>query len=571
MSKYVYGDSPALVKASRTRFDVPIKSVKTSMSVGKLYPIAWEEVLPGDTWKQTVSSVTLLTSSYLRPPQDGLIMDTITVFCPLRLLYEDYERVFGNPNPSAYSDPALKGFPLITGGRVESGTVGDYLELPIGFQPNEKDAISVAPFRAFALFYDQWVRNQNVSGEMVVQKGEYQASEAPNNKPWAPDNYTGQLPNVSKLKDYFTTATPAPQKGAPVQLNTLGGLQYVRPVRANDPESELPGTSGKYNATVNYKNLDSTGSNFTDFPVRDVSLYLSSQSFSPEQGFLVGTDLTDNEPGTMQSYPVPVNLAVDLSTAGTIPVSDARLAFALQRMQEQDIFGGRYREYILSHFGVKNGDARMQVPEYLAGKRTPLFSQTIVQTSQATEESPLGQLAGYSETIQDKVAGFTKSFSEHGILLTVACIRQIHTYSQGIAPKWRRSVREDFYDPCFAHISNQPIYRSEIYAESGGDYKEHVFGYKEAWTEYKRFPSLVTGQARPTSDKPLDLYHFADNYSSAPVLSKEFIDETPVFVDRTLSVPSTSLDSFFVDFAFKTSVTRRMPMHCTPGLIDHIG
>ncbi len=138
------------------------------------------------------------------------------------------------------------------------------------------------------------------------------------------------------------------------------------------------------------------------------------------------------------------NLGIDLSSIASTNVNDLRMAFALQRMQELDIFGGRYREYLLAHYNVNNGDARMQVPEFLGGKRCPLFNQTVAQTSQPSADSPLGALAGFSDTAEARSGAFSKAFTEHGYLMTVACIRQRHTYQQGINVKWTRTQRSDF-------------------------------------------------------------------------------------------------------------------------------
>src|SRR5699024_8524935 len=98
----------------------------------------------------------------------------------------------------------------------------DYLELPVGSVP---PGISILPFRAFALIYNEWIRNQQVEGEVVIQKGDTVASsEKFNNNAWSPSNYTGQLPNVTRLKDYFSVAVPSPQKGEAVLLGVAGGF-----------------------------------------------------------------------------------------------------------------------------------------------------------------------------------------------------------------------------------------------------------------------------------------------------------------------------------------------------------
>lgn len=550
---YKNGQTAYIGNLSRTKFVKPLKSVKTSMNVGKLYPLRWEEVLPGTNWKSDTSFTATLTSAYLRPVKDDLFIDHYTFFVPLRLLYDSAEQVFGSSSTSAYSEDALSVFPITDETlTVTSKSVADYLGLPVGSVPS---GISILPFRAFALIYNEWFRNQNVDDGVHIITGEYSAGEEFNNGEWSPTNYTGMLPNVTKLKDYFTVAVPSPQKGSPVNIGTFSGFV---PLRANPDGMSSLGTS--------HMRLVSVGSQVQGPGYYNLRLGTQQSNFE----VIADKSASTTPPGSYGAIG-ETNLGINSAEIAGLNINDLRMAVALQRMQELDIFGGRYREYLLAHYNVNNGDARMQVPEFLGGKRCPLFNQTVAQTSQGSQTSPLAALAGFSETANSRGGSFSKAFTEHGYLMTVACIRQRHTYQQGIQPKWTRSERSDFYDPCFAHIGNQPIWQSELYAVGKSDIHDNVFGYKEAWSEYKQSFNEVTGDARTAAENSLDLYHFADYYSSAPVLGKEFIYETPNYVGRTLAVSTTVQDPFFVDWCFRDTVTLPMPLNCDPGLLDHRG
>ena len=555
-SVYKNGQTAYIGRISRTKFQKPLKSVKTSMTIGKLYPVRWEEVLPGTNWKSDTSFTCTLTSAYLRPVKDDLFIDHYTFFVPLRLLMDDLENVFGNSNPSAYTDGGLIDIPATTSVQtVSSKSVADYLELPVGTVP---PGISILPFRAFALIYNEWIRNQQVEGEVVIQKGDTVASsEKFNNNEWSPSNYTGKLPHVTRLKDYFSVAVPSPQKGEAVPLGLAGG--FVPLDASNDLSNFSDGQ---------YMRFGPAQTGTSDRVPTFAPLYMGNVEMD-------GAIAVDRQPDSY-SQPANVNitqtnLGIDASQISTANVNDLRMAFALQRMQELDIFGGRYREYLLAHYNVNNGDARMQVPEFLGGKRCPLFNQTVAQTSQPSADSPLGALAGFSDTAEARSGAFSKAFTEHGYIMTVACIRQRHTYQQGINVKWTRTQRSDFYDPCFAHIGNQPIWQSELFGTGKTDIHDNVFGYKEAWSEYKQSFNVVSGEARSAATNSLDLYHFADNYASAPVLGQQFIEETDDYVARCLAVDPSKQDPFFVDWCFRDTVTLPMPVNCDPGLIDHRG
>ena len=524
----------------RARFNLS-HSVTTSMDVGTLYPIDWQEVVPGDVFKCRAFDVSRVTSSFLKPVMDNLFLDVYHFFVPHRLVYDNFEKVFGNPNPSAYTDNALEEIPM-TYGSVDAGSVGDYLGLPVG-SVSQSDPVSVLPFRSFALIYDKYFRNENTTDEIYIQKKGFSLSELLGNLDFAPNSYCGKLPKVNKYKDYFTSCVPNPQKGAPVGFN-LGTYapvvprnQQIPPLTDNDPQVSLRTYTG---STVSQVVLGAASNS---------NLYTVTAPAATIFGASV----------------YPSNLYADLTNANAITVDDLRLAFAYQKMLERDaIYGSRYNEYLYGHFGVHIPDAYIQFPQYLGGGRTPLNIVQVAQTSQGTEESPLGNVGAYSWT--NGRTGYSRKFNEHGLVMTVACLRYRHTYQQGIAKKWRRKVREDFYDPLFSTIGQQPVYTTELYAKAG---PEAVFGYREAWSELRSIPNTISGEMRSGAANSLDIWHFADNYSSTPTLSQSFTEETPAYVDRTLSVPSSSQDNFILNFYFDMSAVRKMPVYSMPSLIDH--
>ena len=526
----------------RARFNLS-HSVTTSMDVGTLYPIDWQEVVPGDVFKCRAFDVSRVTSSFLKPVMDNLYLDVYHFFVPHRLVYDNFEKVFGNPNPSAYTDNALEEIPMGYGS-VNAGSVGDYLGLPIGSIP-QSNPVSLLPFRSFALIYDKYFRNENTTDEIYIQKKGFSLSELFGNNNFGPNSYCGKLPKVNKYKDYFTSCVPNPQKGAPVTFS----LGERADVRTADKQLLTSGLNPLMMKTI------PNGVAYSDTALLSVDSSLGG--VRP----VVSPTVTQNAP----SYLAPVNLYADLSSANAISVDDLRLAFAYQKMLERDaIYGSRYNEYLYGHFGVHVPDAYIQFPQYLGGGRTPLNIVQVAQTSQGTEESPLGNVGAYSWT--NGRTGYARKFKEHGIVMTVACLRYRHTYQQGIAKKWRRKVREDFYDPLFSTIGQQPVYTSELYYSAAPN---TVFGYREAWSELRSIPNTISGEMRSAATNSLDIWHFADNYASAPTLSQSFTEETPTYVDRTLSVPSSSQDNFILNFYFDMSAVRKMPVYSMPSLIDH--
>ena len=234
----------------------------------------------------------------------------------------------------------------------------------------------------------------------------------------------------------------------------------------------------------------------------------------------------------------------------------------------------RYIELLKAHFGVTSPDARLQRSEYLAGHRFRINVDQVVATadSGASGSSVVGQTGAVSKTVQ---AGsmFTKSFVEHGMLIGICVIRQDHTYSQGLDKYWLKSDRFDFYYPVLANIGEVPIYKSELSCRDGSrtapGLPSGVFGYQEAWYEYRFKPSRCTGYLNPITKNSLNYWTLGDAYGSVPGLNSTFLEEKPDFLDRALQVQSSTMHQFIADFYFKAKFGRVMPLYSIPGLIDH--
>lgn len=550
-----FGQVPS-VRYNRSKFDLS-HGVKTTMSVGKLYPIKCLEVLPGDSFKSVMTAVARCTTAFLKPIIDNLYIDVHHFFVPYRLLYDNSEKVFGNPNPSQYTNPSLDEYPSLPVSLISSGTVGDYLGLPVSLGTSgktyTKKGCSVLPFRAFAKVYNDWFRNENTVDEMLIQTGAYVSSEAPNNNAWAPNNYTGKLPYVGKKKDYFTSGLPQTQKGIASSIPILG----LVPVNTYSTSSVPVGPQ----TPLRWRNT--TGAALPD------GIY--DLTYSQTGSFTAATPLSSL---STPRYVVPENLWADLSrTDVRMSVNDIRTSFQLQKMLEKDArYGSRYNEFLLGHFGVSSPDARLQFSEYLGGGRIPIGIQQVSQTSEPTTTSPLGAVGANSQSVGR--SRYSKGFVEHGYVMTVACIRQLHTYQQGIPRLFFRHKREDFYDPLLANISEQPVYKAQLfgYASSSSDTTEltdDVFNYNEAWADYRYEPSMITGQLRSGLSNSLDIWHLADYYISAPTFGQAFTDENTANIDRVLAVPTASQDNFLLDIWFNVSAIRVMPVYSVPGLVDH--
>lgn len=530
-----FSSNPTNIDIPRSKFNIPFDH-KTTLNTGALTPIGLWETLPGDTCKIDLASLIRMTTP-IYPVMDNAFMDIYFFSVPNRLVWEHWKEFMGENTTSYWTQEIEYTMPQITApeGGWTKGTIADYFGIPIGV---ENISVSALPFRGLALIYNEWFRDENLVEPLDINKGDATTTGSNGTDATNDVQCGGMPPKVAKYADYFTTALPSPQKGPDVYIP----LGKTAPVIATN-EGGLP-----------------TGYTMPEiFANKQVT---TSRTAGAEWTLTKNSDNTLNDIANGQAF----NLGVDLSTANGATINQLRQAFAIQRMYEKDARGGtRYTELIRSHFSVISPDARQQRPEYLGGKRIPINITQVLQTSSTDTTSPQGNVAAMSLTI-DNEGMFTKSFTEHGYVFALACIRTEHTYQQGIERMWNRKNREDFYFPTLANIGEQYIKNKEIYAQ-GTDEDEEAFGYQEAWAEYRYKPNRISGELRSTYSTPLDAWHYGDKYNQLPTLSAEWVAETKVNVERTLAVQNQ--DQFIGDFYFNTTWTRPMPIYSIPGLIDH--
>ena len=523
-------------------------SVKLSFNVGDVIPFYVDEVLPGDTFQVKTSMVARL-QTLLTPMMDNLYLDTYFYFVPNRIIWQHWRELMGENTQSAWIPKTEYSVPQVTApsGGWSIGSIADYMGVPTGVANLSVNAL---PFRAYALVMNEWFRDENLSDPLNIPVDDATLAGS-NGTNYITDVVKGGMPfKAAKFHDYFTSALPAPQKGPDVTISVSGGANY--PVKALSTDVTAPGTEAIHISPM-------SGS-----PYNRLSVVGSS---SPQPGSIWAVENT--VPGGSQPV-IPTNLwAINDGSVSAATINQLRMAFQVQKLYEKDARGGtRYIEILKSHFGVTSPDARLQRPEYLGGNRIPVNINQVVQSS-ATQSSgtPLGDTAAFSVTT-DVHGDFIKSFVEHGFVIGVMVARYDHTYQQGLERFWSRRDRLDYYFPVFANIGEQPILNKEIYAQ-GTTQDDEVFGYQEAWADYRYKPSRVAGEMRSKAPTSLDVWHLADEYTQLPKLSDAWIREDKTNVDRVLAVTSAVSNQMFADLYIQCKATRPMPVYSIPGLIDH--
>jgi hypothetical protein len=509
---------------------------KTTFDAGYLIPVFLDEALPGDTFNVKPTLFARLNTP-IYPIMDNQFLDLHFFSVPIRQIWENWRKFCGeqvDPGDSIDYTVPIMAAPASTG--YSNELLQDYLGLPTKVPDFEHSAL---PTRAYNHIYNEWYRDQNLIDSVTLDKDD------------GPDTYTDYVKmKRGKRHDYFTSCLPWLQKGDAVEM-PIGTRADIKNIGLY---SIGGGTQSTYNVYETGNTSTTTYSN---------SVRIEGESASTGSGeSKLAIEMTSGYP----------DVYADLSSATAATVNELRQAFQIQKLLEKDARAGtRYSELIKSHFGVDFLDVTYR-PEFLGGSSVPINIQQIPQTSE-TDGTPQGTLAAIGTAVMNN-GGFTKSFTEHCIVMGIASVRTDITYQQGLDRMWSRETRYDFYYPSLAHIGEQAILTKEIYCQdpttdtgsTGTPDNERVFGYQERWAEYRYKQSKITGKLRSNDTNTLDAWHLSQEFTSTPELNQTFIEENPP-MDRVVAV--TSEPDFIMDCYFNFQCARPMPLYSVPGLIDH--
>jgi hypothetical protein len=444
---------------------------KGSGNFGGLYPVGFMDVMPGDSIKWR-SEIMLRFAPLLAP-----IMHRVNVYIhffevPWRQVWDEWEDFITGGDDGTASPT----FPVMTGTLDTAwtkGRIGDYFGIPpySGAATTDYDFISKLPFRAYRWIWSEYYRDQNLQNAYDPLDGTTQT-----------DSYLTTVMLRSWEKDYFTSALPDLQKGS---ASTVA-VTHTGPT----PNYKTPATFGAATAVGDIK---SDGSDLQDSGSTDIALH----------------NLDSTTPITLTS---------------TVDINDLRLASRLQEWWERRSRGGsRYTEMILSEFGVKSSDARLQRPRYLGGGKQNVVISEVLQTSE-DGTTPLAEMAGNGIAVGGDNS-FQAFFEEYGCVMAILSVMPRTAYMDGVPKFFLKDDRFDFPFPAFSHLGEQVVENRELYfdATSGGDDPTGTFGYQQRYAEYKQKPSMIVGDFRDT----LDHWHIARQFTAEPSLNQDFIQCDP--------------------------------------------
>ena len=454
----------------RNKFNLS-HQINTTFDMGQLIPIGVMEVLPGDVFNHKVSAFLRAAPTDL-PIMHPTHVDIRTFFVPNRLIWEGFEEFITGGDVT---------WPHINYDKVDESSIEDYLGMPVGDYTQTGKSQNALPMRAYNLIYNEWFRDEQEGAPAIISIGS--GTDTTTSK---------EVQRAAWRKDRFTSARTSPQVGDAVEI----------PIDLSATASTSISSDGNFfwatenGDTTEFQRASSSGTILAS----DASTQASSP-FSYSSGLSATTD-------------------IDSSSDVSITVEQLRRSLALQRFGERlNRHGSRYTEYLRSQ-GIRSSDARLDRPEYLGGGTQVVQWDEVLQsfpTDASTSQAGLGAYAGHGIGAM-RSNRYVRHFNEHGILMCLMTVRPTTMYTQGAAAMWFRDTYDKYFQPELQHLGMQPVIIGEIDQINCQDQRD-VFGYQDAYDEYRHQPSYVSGKMNSTEKA----FHFGREFSTEPSLNQSFI------------------------------------------------
>lgn len=595
----------------------------TTFNAGDLVPIYCSEVLPSESISIDLDFV-IRQTTLLTPTMGQMTVDFYAFFVPNRVVNRSWKAVEGENFSGSWTAAPVSLATLVNSAdgstpaaiSIPVGSVADYYGYPTQY-PISKTVLGAChdlKFRGYVMIWNEFFRDQNYqppipmstlnvyqgfinsdrSGGLDFFDGSSQKAGSLPPHSWnvdndgsvgvsavkeavygasggVPENPSTQIgiPTVSlanrfnalasplkanKLHDYFTSVLPSPQKGPDVFTPVTGSISNTVPVIT--ASSSL--LSGSQNPLM--------------FAAADGTSIPSGRAMGISTvGYALAGNNGTTLSGEKQLYPTNLSVASGTTVDGLeISLSDIRMASAVQQVYETLARGGSlYRELISSFFGIDVDDPFSDIPQCLGHIRRDLDLYQTAQTSGSEEgNTPQGNLAAFGYTASSGNNLFRHTFVEHGYLHILAVVRHRNIYSSYLSKDNFRLSMLDFYYPQLANISEQPVYTYQINPFVSSSDVDKVFGYQEAWAEYRFEPDYVSGYMRPGVDQSLSLWNYADDVDPSLLIADGnwLKSNSQQVLDRTLAVTSAVSHQFKGQFKFIVDKDLPMPTYSVPGM-----
>lgn len=574
----VYGALPIRLP-KRNAFNLS-HSKRTTLNIGEIYPSLAIEMVPGDLFDVGQNAIVEL-SPLVADFKGELNLDTYLFFVSYNQLkidddagsFSDILLSVNNPQ-----DPVPVPKWETPNGGYSKGSLWDCLGFPVGKTVNTSAKnVKVAPIDYLRRAYNQ-VWNYDFRDEQYDEEVSLQNDE---------------ILNVRYKKDRFTSSFDSPQRGTTPSMK-LSGNASVKWEEQDLLDKVAGIVSNRfviYNNNSAGTNMYKIPKGDVDLALGSIGTSRTNVPSDIPVTFLGNIDYTEGDPrlvqgttrapigsgGDSQAYSVPLHIQnkdgvmfgtskylafldaapgtsynqnlrlgvkfdqefinllndnnIDLDSVITFNIEDLRLLNKLQLwLEKNQLYGTRYKEYLLANYGVAPSDETLQEPAYIGGVHIPVIISPVVSKS-GTDDQPLGTVGGRGVTMDKSYLGKYRA-KEFGILMAFSVLRPKAAYSQGIDRQFIKNSVWDFFNPTFQTLGQEEILGAEIFVEGDEDDLD-IIGYTGRYNEMRAMTDLVTGELRDS----LSVWTVQRQFSNRPNLqSPEFLEVDKSDYDYLFSV-----------------------------------
>lgn len=579
--------SPFPVK--KNKFDLSYRH-RTNVQLGKLIPIGWTTVLPGDHIKVFVKYRAVLETLAKNGFYD-LNICFRSYFVSNRQMWSKWDNFYTGGQDGKYS--IVPPF-LSTASDSYKGGLRDYLGLPIGSQIKKTYKINPFPAVAYDLIYynnfinshieknlPYYIKSDSLSagisglcdGDFYPSDGVYRRmfNDFPSLLSYLKNNGYPEIStnsqasdivyNVNWEADYFTDAHLTQSLGTPPSIPITSNLSFTDSEPSfNDSIGSVVGQMGlrpEFNGVATVT-VSATQTNKAVF----------SSGFITGRGLVPGDyDLSVHSNSGTFDY---IKRILESGTITNIGFNafDIRTIFQTTLVQEGSLLGGwEPWDYLQYFFGTRPSDYAMQRPVYIGGFNGKFYTDEIYSTSE-TADMPLGSYAGKGDSGDDGYIG-DYDVKEFGIVMTLCYIRPsgFAYSSQGLRKELMARDRWSWVNPAFVNLQEQPIYNYELYT-TGEDSDKEIFGFQSIYDEFRMNKDIVSCDMRDT----LSFWHTNRIFDEVPVLNPEFLKMKSEDMDRIFMFQDDEIkkrNQVFLNVLNGFLIDRNLPSLSIPGKLDH--
>lgn len=597
-SNYRFGDKQTVARPPRSLFDLTHQNTMTlpPHADGLLVPICVQPTVPGDSFDITVNNLIRVLPQVV-PLYSRKRLYVHAFYSPCHTLYKRWRSFVtgGRSGSDSFSLPYLSANNVLGKSPLSASSLLHYLyDLPIGFDLS-KTRISALPAMMYQRVVRDYYTNQNFylrsSWSHLFPDDDSDFILHDNGSPFSGDTFSHLVSSVDPAydawyfdswhyrdypADYFTSALPFLQRGdAPTADVSVNGNFNVGAF------DKVTGKFYQLGVSVCSKASDLSGAPV----VGGVAWFDPSNHNTPAAAFMRRHDVTPIMPDdylgsdvskvVIPSWPVGSadtkanSFAAPLVASGGTLSSSLTLASLrglviaqsiLERLARTD---GTYGSSIVSLFGVRPRTVDSYKPFYIGGTYTSIMFGEVVQTSQSTADSQLGQYAGHGFGVNNNGYIGHVDCDDYGYIMLIASVVPDVYYSQGVRSDFTALTSAELYMPDRAGLGLQPILNRELYCDGSAADKD-LFAYQDAFDNMRYRSNTIHGQMADKSKLSFYPYTQSRYFAVRPSFNRIFASMRDNVRDDYLAAPNES--AYTISFDIGLRAVRPLPYRAVASL-----